>query len=235
VQSWRTDASWAATRRAERWTIGLGSLSTLLFVARAANLPEAMTARREALARHVAVENTVLELDETLLTLGGLAFTAAAIMGCIWLVRAYTAGCALDPTLKRVSDNWLWVMWIIPVVQWVAPVLRLRGLVRAARPDGGRGWVVYAWILLWAPVDFFQRHLPPPELPLAADSGDLVTDSLWSDVARYVESAVDVTAAWTTAYVGAFLLWAALVTTVMRGLELRREEPVPTPAAPVEG
>jgi hypothetical protein len=235
VQSWRTAASWAATRRAERWTIGLGALSTVLFVARAANLPEATTARREALARHVAVEHAVLERDNTLLTLGGVAFTAEAIMACIWLVRAYTAGCALDPRLKRVSDNWLWVMWILPVVQWVTPVLRLRGLVRSARPDGSRGWLVFAWILLWAPVDFLQRRVPPPELPLDAVAGDAVTNSMWVDVARYVETAVDVTAAWTAAYAGAFLLWAALVTTIMRGLELRREDPLPTPPVPVAG
>lgn len=198
-----TDPAVASTRRAALWSLRLGALSVALHVVRLINLPSARTALRDAAARQVVIESPAVTIDDLMLSLSGIAFLAAGIFGCIWLVRAYREGRASDATLKPVSDNWLWVMWLVPVVMWIAPVLRVRGLLRAANVSGPRGWLVYLWAAVWMPVDFFQRSYRAPLL----------------------ESDDRATALWTVGFGVAFALWAALVTTIDRALDRQRAAP----------
>ena len=205
-----TDQAVVARRRAALWALGLGALAVAIHVVRLVNLPAARAARREASAGHVVLDSPAVTIDDVSLFLGGIAFYAAGIFACIWLVRAYREGRQRDPTLKPVSDNWLWVMWLAPVVQWIAPVLRLRGLVRAAGVSGIRGWLVYLWAAVWIAVDFFQRHVGTSVSSEGADVG--------------------ATMLWTAGLALAFALWAALVITIDRGLDLQRPGTAPARA-----
>ncbi len=208
-------ATWWAVRRSARWALGLGALSVSLYVARAVRFEEATQVRREALTRHVAVDHLALRFDEIVYDAGGLASIAAGVMACVWLVQAYRAALGLDPSLKRVSDVWLWVMWVLPFVQFVAPPLRLRALQRAVNRTRS-SWLVLVWLVVWIPVEAVRRRLAPPELPLDGDDSGLAA-SMWGEVARSVEAANDVTT-WTIGLACAFVLWAALVSTITRDL-----------------
>jgi hypothetical protein len=198
-----TDPVVASTRRAALWALRLGALSVALHAVRVINLPGARAARHDASARQVVLDSPAVTIDDVTLSLSGIAFLAAGIFACIWLVRAYREGGAWDATLKPVSDNWLWVMWLVPVVMWISPVLRIRGLLRAANVSGPRGWLVYLWAAVWMPVDFFQRSYRAPLL----EAGD------------------GATALWTVGFGVAFALWAALVITINRALDRQLAAP----------
>lgn len=210
-----TDLAVAPRRRAARWALGLGALSVVVHMVQLLNLASARAARRDASARHVVVDSPAVTVDALALSLSGIAFLAAGIFACVWLVRAYREGREANATLKSVSDAWLWVMWLVPGVQWIAPVLRFKDLVRAVGVSGIRGWLVGAWAAVWIPVDYFQRDLRT-SVPLDG-SGDRAL------------------ILWTVGFGLAFALWAALVITIDRALDqalvrpLDRQPATPTP------
>lgn len=216
------DPAWSATRRATGWALGLGGLSVALHLVRLVNLPGANAARRAAAGRPMGLDSLAVKVDDLALVLSGISLLAAEILACIWLVRAYHTGRALDPTLKPVSDMWLWFMWLIPVVGWVAPVLRLRGLQRAAGADGVRAWRVFAWAAVWLPVDHFQRDVRS-STPFERGPADVdPATGVPRDLTAYLAVGDRAVTLWTIGFGLAFALWAVLVITITRDLGRQR-------------
>ncbi|WP_459545840.1 DUF4328 domain-containing protein [Nocardia sp. X0981] len=83
-----------------------------------------------------------------------LAWPVVGISVVWWLVRARTNAGLLAPTGHRLPSWWAIVGWLIPVVNWVVPVIVVSDVVRASNPAGQNLRVVFVWWFSWlvAPV-----------------------------------------------------------------------------------
>ncbi|MBC9819982.1 hypothetical protein [Terrabacter sp. MAHUQ-38] len=116
-----------------------------------------------------------------------LLWFAAGVLACVWLVRLQWLLLRAHRLHTRATDLGLWVMWVLPVVSWILPPVRISRMDKAIH--GRRSWTVWVWAVLWAALTTPPLWSPddltaPPQgervLLLAATS--VVTYALWAVV-----------------------------------------------------
>ncbi|MCX0270933.1 DUF4328 domain-containing protein [Nocardia zapadnayensis] len=93
-----------------------------------------------------------------------LAWPVVGVLVVGWLVRARANAGLLAPTGHRLPSWWAIVGWLIPIVNFVVPVIVVSDVVRASNPAGQNLRAVFVWWISWlvAPIllayGFFQLN-----------------------------------------------------------------------------
>ena len=133
--------------------------------------------------------------------LAGVAFFVAGCLACRWLVRLQWLLARAQRLDTLTTDVGLWIMWVVPILMWILPGVRLSRWDKAIH--GHRSWVVPAWALLWVPLSTGHRWAAPD--PAVAPEH---ARSWWFAATAVVT----------------FGLWAATVIRLTRGAEVLAHE-----------
>ncbi|GAA2485759.1 hypothetical protein GCM10009858_24620 [Terrabacter carboxydivorans] len=171
-------------RRPALWSLGLGAASLVALSVYAFLPPEKLQ-----LSSGSAESGWTVNLAAAL-------FVAAGCVACVWLVRLQWLLGRAGRVPSVSSDLGLWIMWGIPLLSWVLPVMRISRWDKAIH--GHRSWTPIAWAVLWVPFSAQLRGSRPPGV--TPDPTDA-----WGFVALNVAT---------------FALWAATVLRLTRGAEV---------------
>ncbi|CAM3389550.1 DUF4328 domain-containing protein [Nocardioides dubius] len=154
-----------------------------------------------------------------LLPLVWLVFALVAyILTCLWLFECRARVEALAPQIpQRRSKIWVWLCWIVPVVNLWFPYQVVRDLRRGSHPGRNPsnalvGWWLAAWIGFCI-VDRFASITLPFE-------GEI-------DIARINATLVPTQAISTALCLCALVFWLRIISDIMRGQAELRPAPMP--------
>lgn len=140
-------------------------------------------------------KSTEAEVGQALLASGilfmGLVWPVAGILVICWLVRARANAGLLAPTGHRLPSWWAIVGWLIPIVNWVVPVLVVSDVVRASNPTGSNLRAVTVWWISWlvAPIALVYGSVRANQLEYP-DTALVLGQSLLAASALYIISAL---------------------------------------------
>ena len=162
-------------RRPAAWSLALGAASLV---------PMSWAAFVSRADRRLVIGDSVsgATLEPAML----LAF-AAGVFSCVWLVRLQWLLLRARRLHTQATDLGLWVMWILPIVSWILPAVRISRMDKAIH--GTRSWTVWAWAVLWAALTMPRLWSPDdPTTPPQGERGllfaatSIVTYALWAVV-----------------------------------------------------
>lgn len=132
-----------------------------------------------------------------------LVEVAAWVVVCLWLSRARQNAVALRPNGQRRSEIWVWLGWIVPIVQWWFPRMIVKDTIAATadasgRPGPGVNWWWLCWLgsSLFSGLQFGCSFLEPNSTRHAvlAVIGAIVTlfaVTLWVRIVRWISAGQD--------------------------------------------
>ncbi|MET8797314.1 DUF4328 domain-containing protein [Nocardia sp. NPDC004568] len=158
-------------------------------------------------------KSTEGQVGQALLGSGALFMILAwPVVGALvvgWLVRARANAGLLAPTGHRLPSWWAIVGWLIPIVNFVVPVIVVGDVVRASNPTGQNLRAVSVWWISWlvAPTlmayGFFQSSaLGFPEGAVALGRSLLGATALYTVSALSFRSLALTLARWQDEHLG---------------------------------
>lgn len=172
-------------RRPAAWSLGLGAASLV---------PLSWGAFRPESERLVSWGTLTSGAS---IDVARILFFVSGCLACLWLVRLQWLLARAGRVRSVATDGGIWIMWAIPILQWILPAWRISQWDKAIH--GRRSLTVLAWALAWLPCSAF----------ILGSSGDrtAVPDAGegWLHVGVFVAT---------------FALWAASVVHLTRGAEV---------------
>ncbi|GAB3051676.1 hypothetical protein GCM10027053_09060 [Intrasporangium mesophilum] len=184
-----------------RWALFFGGLSLVPMGVRAGNAA-ALDAERAAAADSGSVlALPANDIEQWWANACVATFVVAGVFACIWLVRLQYALVRRGALTRVVPDLGFWVMWVLPIVTWILPVVRINRLDRALRPRTSwrdQPFALWAWAAVWV---------------LMADTRLWSPRGLGEMGAPLLRAVLDVDVAWWRlgVAVAAYVLWYAVV------------------------
>ena len=136
------------------WAILLSVLLGVALVVNAGFAPNQHQILVDALNGERISTQTGSSGNQLLSSLALLVEIVVWVMACLWLTRVRRNAMVLRPHRPRRSDVWIWLGWVIPVVQLWFPKQILDDALGATAQATGMprirtGWWWTAWVLSW--------------------------------------------------------------------------------------
>jgi hypothetical protein len=140
--------------RMQTWVIGLSVLLGVGMVAAAAFAPNQHQMLVDAVNGELVTAQTGSSASQAARSLTLLVEIVAWVVGCLWITRVRHNAMVLQPHQPRRSEVWIWLGWVIPIVQLWFPKQIIDDVIAATSQATGMprlrtGWWWAAWLSTW--------------------------------------------------------------------------------------